>query len=119
MAYARNVWHNDDPATPLSAERLDRIEQGIESAHVTADAVTVASESLKTRVTSLEKLKDQPAQVDPQAIKTAVADARPNPQLILGRSQSDSPHWKPNPPALCGSRYSSPACSGDSWTAQG
>ena len=75
MAYARNVWHNDDPATPLSAERLDRIEQGIESAHVTADAATVASESLKSRGASLEKLKDQPAQVDSQAIKTAVAEA--------------------------------------------
>ena len=59
MAYARNTWNNDDPNTPLSAERLGRIEQGIESAHVTADAVTVASESLKTRVASLEKLKEQ------------------------------------------------------------
>ena len=45
MAYARNTWNNDDPKTPLSAERLNRIEQGIESAHVTADAATVASEA--------------------------------------------------------------------------
>ena len=85
MAYARNTWNNDDPKTPLSAERLNRIEQGIESAHVTADAATVASESLKTRVASLEKLKDQPAQVDPQAIKTAVTEAlKAQPPVDLG-----------------------------------
>ena len=30
MAYARNTWNNDDPKTPLSAERLNRIEQGID-----------------------------------------------------------------------------------------
>ena len=85
MAYARNTWNNDDPNTPLSAERLNRIEQGIESAHVTADAATVASEGLKTRVASLEKLKDQPAQVDPQAIKTAVTEAlKTQPPVDLG-----------------------------------
>lgn len=33
MAYERQTWRNDDPNTPLSAERLTWMELGIEGAH--------------------------------------------------------------------------------------
>ena len=29
MAYTPQEWRNDDPSTPLSADRLNHIEQGI------------------------------------------------------------------------------------------
>ncbi len=44
MAYTPQTWNNDDPATPLSAERLTHIEEGIEAADTAATApVTWAS----------------------------------------------------------------------------
>lgn len=44
MAYSPQTWNNDDPATPLSAERLTHIEDGIEAADTAATApVTWAS----------------------------------------------------------------------------
>ena len=33
MAYTKQQWGNGDPATPVNAERLDHIEQGIADAH--------------------------------------------------------------------------------------
>jgi len=39
MAYAKQTWTNDDPATPLSGPRLTNIEKGIEDAHNAIDAL--------------------------------------------------------------------------------
>ena len=33
MEYTKQVWRNGDPTTPLSAQRLNHIESGIEGAH--------------------------------------------------------------------------------------
>lgn len=33
MAYSKNTWNNLDPATPLNAARMNKIEAGIESAN--------------------------------------------------------------------------------------
>lgn len=35
MAYAKQVWTNDDPATPVSAARLTHIEDGIAAIELT------------------------------------------------------------------------------------
>lgn len=39
MAYAKQTWTNDDPATPLSGPRLTNMEKGIEDAHNAIDAL--------------------------------------------------------------------------------
>lgn len=35
MAYAKQAWTNDDPATPVSAARLTHIEDGIAAIELT------------------------------------------------------------------------------------
>ena len=35
MAYEKQTWNNGDPATPLSAERLNHIEDGIAGIELT------------------------------------------------------------------------------------
>ena len=35
MAYTPQEWRNDDPTTPLSADRLNHIEQGIADVELT------------------------------------------------------------------------------------
>lgn len=35
MAYTPQEWRNDDPTTPLSADRLNHIEQGIAEVELT------------------------------------------------------------------------------------
>lgn len=39
MAYAKQTWTNDDPATPVSGPRLTHMEKGIEDAHTAIDAL--------------------------------------------------------------------------------
>lgn len=41
MAYTKQTWANDDPATPLSASRLGHIEDGIG----TADSLAASAQS--------------------------------------------------------------------------
>lgn len=38
MAYVKQTWTNDDPATPLSGSRLSHIEDGIAQADTDANA---------------------------------------------------------------------------------
>lgn len=35
MAYEKQTWKNDDPSTPLSAARMDHIEDGIANVELT------------------------------------------------------------------------------------
>ena len=35
MAYEKQTWNNDDPSTPLSAARLNHIEDGIANVELT------------------------------------------------------------------------------------
>lgn len=35
MAYEKQTWKNDDPSTPLSADRLNHIEDGIANVELT------------------------------------------------------------------------------------
>lgn len=35
MAYEKQTWNNDDPSTPLSAARMDHIEDGIANVELT------------------------------------------------------------------------------------
>lgn len=35
MAYTKQTWNNDDPATPLSAARLNHVEAGIADIELT------------------------------------------------------------------------------------
>ena len=35
MAYEKQTWNNDDPSTPLSASRLNHIEDGIANVELT------------------------------------------------------------------------------------
>lgn len=41
MAYVKQTWNNDDPATPLSASRLNHMEDGIETANAEDAGVNV------------------------------------------------------------------------------
>lgn len=38
MAYTKQEWTDNDATTPITGDRLDVIEEGIRTAHVTADA---------------------------------------------------------------------------------
>lgn len=40
MAYTKQTWTNDDPATPLSGARLSHMEDGIEDAHEAVDGIS-------------------------------------------------------------------------------
>lgn len=55
MAYTKNRWRNNDPSTPLSAERLDHIEAGIEAAHSIAETASTSNDMIKDRVMVLEQ----------------------------------------------------------------
>lgn len=54
MAYEPQTWTNDDPETPLSAERMTHIEEGIEAADEKAEDNATAIADLLTRVEALE-----------------------------------------------------------------
>lgn len=45
MAYTKQTWTNDDPATPLSATRLTHIEDGIAGADSTATSAQSAADA--------------------------------------------------------------------------
>lgn len=42
MAYDKQTWNNDDPATPITAERLGHIEDGIAGAHDEVDGIDLS-----------------------------------------------------------------------------
>lgn len=72
MTYTRQNWEDDNPKTPLSAERMGNIEQGIENAHTTADSAVHAVGELANRVQAVENRATASGEVDKAAIASAV-----------------------------------------------
>ena len=72
MTYTRQNWEDDNPKTPLSAERMGNIEQGIENAHTTADSAVQAVGELANRVQAVENRATASGEVDKAAIASAV-----------------------------------------------
>jgi hypothetical protein len=67
MAYTKQTWANDaGGGTPLSAARLNYIEDGIEAAHADADTAEAAAAALDTRLDT--------AEADIVALEADVAD---------------------------------------------
>ena len=62
MAYTKQTWENGNPATPVSASRMTHIENGIDAAHDTADAV---AELTSTGRLSEDQLNDDYAVMGP------------------------------------------------------
>jgi len=52
MAYTKTAWLNNDPNTPLDEVHLNKIESGIENAHVTADDNAADIVTMDTTISS-------------------------------------------------------------------
>lgn len=48
--YDKQEWRNDDKLTPLSAERLTHVEDGVESASQAADSAQAAADDVKSQL---------------------------------------------------------------------
>jgi hypothetical protein len=54
MAYTKTNWTNRDPAVPINDANLNKIEEGIRTAHVTADAATSDTTSNAGAIATLQ-----------------------------------------------------------------
>lgn len=117
MSYTKQFWVNNDPATPLSAARLNKIETGISEAHDTADSADKALKALQKKVEALPNVDDAVAkavakaiseipekELDAEAVKEVVkqylidnpvAPGQVDPEAI---KQAVNGYFKENPP---------------------
>lgn len=92
MAYVKQTWTNDDPETPLSAERLTHIEDGLEAAAAAADDVPTAAEVGAVPVTRTVAGKALSANITLATADiaglAAALDAKGTSNLAIGTTES-------------------------------
>lgn len=91
MAYSKQTWMNDDPATPLSAERLGHIEDGIGDVHADVDGLAFAdiagtATAAQIPTLTIAKVTGLQAAIDAKAATTALTSG------LAGKADTSHTH---------------------------
>lgn len=81
--YQKQTWRNGDKATPLSAERLNKMEAGIAEAY---NSPKTDLSPLETRVANLENKPES----DSSVLESRVSDLEVRPQIVLVGSEKEA-----------------------------